>query len=89
MGTKAPEQLQAKEAIVVVVGARPIEYQRRIVRDRRSGKLVEMDIHELPPVDEGDEGMPYAFSRGEKVWADHPAVAACPGAFVPIDDRRA
>jgi len=47
--TKAPEQLQAREAIVITAGARPIEFQRRIVRDRRTGKLAEIDIHELPP----------------------------------------
>jgi hypothetical protein len=29
MATKEAEKLEAKEAIVVVVGARPIEYQRR------------------------------------------------------------
>ena len=81
--TKAPKRLQAREPIVIVVGARPIEYERRIVRDRRSGKLAEIDIHELPPVDPGDQGVSYAFKQGEKVWPDHPAVAACPGAFIP------
>jgi hypothetical protein len=44
-------------------------------------------MHELPLVDEGSEGVSYAFRQGEKVWADHEAVAACPGAFVPaVDD---
>jgi hypothetical protein len=77
--------VQAKEAIVITVGARPIEYQRRIVRDRRTGELKEIDVHELPPLDEGDEGMPYAFARGEKVPADHPAVLDCPSGFRPVE----
>ena len=45
-------------------------------------------MHELPPVDEGAEGIGYAFKRGEKVWADHPAVEACPSCFVPIGTPR-
>jgi hypothetical protein len=48
--------VEANEAMVVTVGARPIEWQKRIVRDRHTGKLAEIDIHELPPVDEGDLG---------------------------------
>jgi hypothetical protein len=86
--TKASDELQAKEACVIVVGARPIEYQKRIVRNRHTGKLVEIDMHELPPVDEGAEGIGYAFKRGEKVWADHPAVEAAPGCFIPIGAPR-
>jgi hypothetical protein len=86
--TKASDKLEAKEAIVVVVGARPIQWQKKIVRDRHTGKLVEIDLHEAPPVDEGDEGTPYVFKRGEQVWADHPAVKACPSAFVPIGTPR-
>ena len=77
------EMLQAREAVVVTVGARPIQYQRRIVRDRHTGQLVEIDVHELPP---GDEGVPYVFKQGEKVRSDHPAVEACPSAFVPAMD---
>jgi hypothetical protein len=53
---------------------------------RHTGQLVEIDVHELPPLDEGDEGVPYAFKQGEKVFSDHPAVEACPGAFVPAID---
>lgn len=84
--TPRAAQVEAKEAIVITVGARPIEYARRIVRDNRTGELKEIDVHELPLVDEGDEGMPYAFSRGEKVAADHPAVVACPSGFRPVED---
>jgi hypothetical protein len=87
MATKAPQRLQAREPIVIVVDARPIKYEQRIVKDRRSGRLAEIDMHELPPVDPGTEGMSYAFRSGEKVWSDHPAVAACPNAFIPaVDD---
>jgi hypothetical protein len=79
-------KVEARVAIVVVVGARPSEYQRRIVRDNRTGKLAEIDIHELPPVDPGSEGVPYAFKAGEQVSADHPAVLASPGGFKEIAD---
>jgi hypothetical protein len=69
-----------------MLGGRPIQYQRRIVRDRRTGQYAEIDVHELPPIDPGDEGVPYAFRQGEKVRSDHPAVAACPGLFAPAID---
>ncbi len=81
---KKDTKVAAIDAIVVTVGARPIEYQKRIVRDRHTGRLVEIDHHELPPLDPGDEGIPYAFKAGEKVRSDHPAVEACPGAFREI-----
>jgi hypothetical protein len=78
--------LCAREAIVVVVGARPREYGRIIVRDRRTGEYVEIDNTDSPPLDEGDEGVGYAFKAFQRVSADHPAVLACPSAFVPADD---
>jgi hypothetical protein len=78
--------VEANEAMVVTVGARPIEWQKRIVRDRHTGKLAEIDIHELPPVDEGDLGRFYVFKRGEQVPADHEAVLDAPGCFRPVDD---
>jgi hypothetical protein len=71
----------AKEACVIVVGARPIEYQKKIVRDRHTMKLVEIDLHDAPPVDEGDPGVTYVFRKGESVEADHPAVLDAPGCF--------
>jgi hypothetical protein len=79
-------KVECRETIGISVGARPIEYERRIVRNNRSGRLEEIDIHELPPVDPGDEGTFYVFTKGEQVLADHPAVAANPGAFVAVDD---
>ena len=36
--------------------APPIEYQRRIVRDRHTGKLAEIDLHELPARRRGRRG---------------------------------
>jgi hypothetical protein len=81
-------KLRAKEACVIVVGARPIEWQKRIVRDNRTGKLADIDMHELPPVDEGDQGMSYAFKPNEEVSADHPAVLDAPGLFAPLDVPR-
>jgi hypothetical protein len=80
-------RLQAKEAIVVVVGARPIEYQKRIVRDRHSGKLAEIDLHEFPPWMRATRARPLPSSAGRRCEQTHPAVAACPNAFIPVADR--
>jgi hypothetical protein len=89
MATKTSEKkVQAKLACVITVGAKPIEYQKRIVRDRHTGKLAEIDVHELPPVDPGNEGIGYAFKQGEEVWSDHPAVLDAPGCFRPIGEPR-
>ena len=75
----------AREAIVVVVGARPIEYAKIQVRHNRTGDLVTID-NQNNIVDPGDEGMPYAFKENQKVSKNHPAVKECPGAFIPIDE---
>jgi hypothetical protein len=80
------KMMQANEACVVVVGARPVEYQYRYVRDRHSGKLAYIPIHELPPLDEGDPGRSYVFTRDERVRADHEAVRDSPSSFRPADE---
>ena len=41
---------------------------------------------EAPPLDPGDEGVSYGFRAGERVLSDHPAVEACPGAFIEEDE---
>jgi hypothetical protein len=79
--TGKPPMMIAKEACVIVVGARPIEYQKKIVRDRHTNKLVEIDLHEAPLADEGDPGVTHVFRKGEAVEADHPAVLDAPGLF--------
>jgi hypothetical protein len=79
-------KVEAREACVITVDARPVVWQRRIVRNRHTGRLEEIPVTELPPVDAGDEGRFYAFKRGEKVRADHEAVLAAPGAFDPVED---
>jgi hypothetical protein len=85
MPTKT-KKVQAREACVVTVGARPVVYEKRIVRDRHSGKLAEIDIHELPPVDPGSEGTSYVYKKGEEEWSDAPAVLDSPSSFVPVDE---
>jgi hypothetical protein len=86
---EAMRKVEAVEACVVVVGARPPEYRTAIVRDRHTGKLAEVTLNEYPPIDEGDDGMTYVFKKGEQVRADHPAVADCPSAFAEIDPDEA
>jgi hypothetical protein len=75
----------AREAIVVTVGARPIEYGKVTVIDRKTQEPVTIDNHNVI-VDPGTEGMPYAFRAYQRVHKDHPAVLACPGGFVPADE---
>jgi hypothetical protein len=86
MASTKTKMMVTNEACAITVGARPIEWQKRIVRDRHTGKLAEIDVHELPPVDEGDLGRSYVFTRGEQVPADHEAVLDAPGCFRPADD---
>jgi hypothetical protein len=86
--TKERGKVRAREACVICVGASPIIYEKRIVRDRHTGKLAEIDMHELPPVDPGSEGIPYVFKKDEEAWDDHPAVLDAPGCFVPVDEPR-
>jgi hypothetical protein len=85
---KKPRWLQAREAVVVIVGARAPVYRTVIVRDRKTGQLAEVPLApiEAPPIDEGDEGRPYVFSKGERVLSDHEAVAASPGSFIEADE---
>jgi hypothetical protein len=75
------EWVYAKEAVVVVVGARPPEWERRLVRNRRTGLIEEVVLNEFDPVDEGDLGVGFAFAKHEAVLRDHPAVLDAPGAF--------
>jgi len=86
MPTKTRTKVQARQACVITVGATPIVYEKRIVRDRHSGKLAEIDIHELPPVDPGHEGTAYVYKKGEEEWSDHTAVLDAPGCFVPVEE---
>jgi hypothetical protein len=73
----------AKLPFLWVQGARPPVPRTVIVRDRDTGKLVEVPLApcEAPLLDEGDEGTTYVFSKGEKVPADHPAVTHKPQNF--------
>lgn len=80
----ASRTVVAKEAIVVVVGARAPVYEQVTVRHNKTGEMVKMNKDY--PSDEGDAGVPFAFKAGEKVSRSHDAVKACPGAFVDEDD---
>jgi hypothetical protein len=85
--TTKPKMMQANEACVICVGARPIEYQKRIVRDRHTGQA-------------GGDRHPRASARRrrrpgpllrlqagrEGGRADHEAVLDAPGCFREADD---
>lgn len=75
----------AREAIVITVGARPIEYGTIEVVNEKTGLTETIDNHNQI-IDEGDEGIPYAFKDNQRVKAEHPAVKANPGAFIPADE---
>jgi len=82
--------LVATEAIVVVVGARPVKYQRRKVRDRRTGDMVEIDMTDpgWEPEDPGDDGVPYVFRVGQRILPSHPAYdsAKAKNVFIPLEE---
>lgn len=91
MGRPRKGQVVAKEAVVVNVGARPLVYKKRQVVNRKTGELATIDDTDSYPderniEDHGDQGVPYAFKAGERVPASHPAVAAAPGHFVPVEE---
>jgi hypothetical protein len=75
----------ARDAIVITVGARPIEYGTITVINQKTGLEETIDNHNVM-VDEGDEGVPYTFKAFQKVNKNHVAVKACPGAFMPLDE---
>jgi hypothetical protein len=93
MATKTREKMRAREACVVTVGARPIVYEKRIVRDRHTGRLAEIDVHELPPVDPGNRVFPTSSRRMRKSGAiiprcwTPPAALSRPTSPVPTDSR--
>jgi hypothetical protein len=75
----------AREAIVITVGAKPIEYGEITVRHNKTDEIVTIP-NQNHVIDEGDEGIPYAFKANQRVRNDHPAVKANPGAFIPADE---
>jgi hypothetical protein len=82
--------LVATEAIVIVVGARPVKYQRREVRDRRTGNMVEIDMTDpgWEPADPGDDGVPHVFRVGQRIHPGHPAYesAKAKAVFIPLEE---
>lgn len=81
----------AKEAIVIVVGARPRKFGRQTVTNRRTNERVEIDYTDSDyenhrDYEPEDPGIPYAFKAYQKVPRSHPAVQQSPHAFVELDD---
>jgi hypothetical protein len=79
------QQMVAREACVVTVGARPVEYGKITVRNNRTGNLETID-NQNDVVDPGSEGIPYAFRAFQKVSSNHPAVKDSPSSFMPLDE---
>ena len=82
--------LVATEVIVIVVGARPIKYQRRKVHNKRTDQMVEIDMTDpaWAPEDEGDDGIPYVFRVGQRIHPGHPAYesAKAKSSFIPLEE---
>ncbi len=78
-------KVKAKQAAVVTAGARPPMFENRIVRDRHSGKLMEIDMNPELPHRRG-RGRSYVFTKGEEVAAHHEAVLDAPGHLEPVED---
>jgi hypothetical protein len=49
-------KVKAKQAAVVTAGARPPMFEKRILRDRHSGKLMEIDMNPEVPYRRGRPG---------------------------------
>ena len=79
------KMMVAREACVVVVGARPVEYGKVTVTHNKTGERVTID-NQNEIVDPGSEGIPYVFKTLQKVSSNHPAVKDAPGCFIPLDD---
>lgn len=81
----------AREACVVIVGARAGVRHKRIVTDRHTSQPVEIDMTDPAwgwaenPV----EGKTFVFKPFQRVPANHPAVKASPNSFVEIDSLNA
>lgn len=87
----ARKMMRAKEAIVVNVDGSPREYGKLEVTNRKTGQrevidYTDGDFDRHVDFKAEDNGIPYAFKANEKVAASHPAVKACPGAFIPDDE---
>ena len=72
----------AREAVVVIVGARAPTYDQVEVIDRRTSMPVM--INKDQPKDPGSEGIPYVFKQYQRVHRNHPAVKESPGSFMDI-----
>lgn len=79
--------VEAREAVVVIVGAKAAVYDQIEVIHNKTGQKVRMDKDH--PREEAVEGIPYAFKPGEKVRRDHPAVQTSPGSFREVDEEAA
>jgi hypothetical protein len=88
MARNDSDYVLAKDAAVIVVGARPPQYGTVTVIDNKTGNPVEIPNQQIV-VDEGDEGTTYVFRQGQRVHRSHPAVADCPGQFVSAEDADA
>lgn len=86
---RKPKFVYAKQAIVIAVGASPVEYRRAKVLDRRRNEYIEVDLHMAKPVKPENVGTHYTFAAGERVPADHPAVLAKPSAFMADSEAEA
>ena len=78
----------AREACVVIVGAKAGVRHRRPVVDRHTGQTVDMDMTDPAwgwkenPI----EGKTYVFKPYQRVPRSHEAVEASPDSFMEIED---
>lgn len=74
----------AREACVVIVGAKPAVYEQVEVIHNKTGQPVMMNKDQ--PLEEAVEGMTYTFRQYQRVPATHPAVKESPGSFLKLED---
>jgi hypothetical protein len=85
MGRPRTQTMVARDACVVVVGARPIEYGKVTVTHNKTGEQVTID-NQNDVVDAGSQGTSYVFKPLQKVSSNHPAVKDSPSSFMPLEE---
>ena len=79
-----PRWMEATQTFVFVLGARPPEWRKIVVRDRHTGKLAEVSLQgEEEPIDPGDTGRTFVVKKGELYLPDEEVVVHKPQHFRP------
>ena len=81
--------VEATDTFLFVLGARPPEWRKVIVRNNRTGQLAEVSLQgEEDPIDPGDEGRTFLVKKGDLYLPDDEVVQHKPQHFRPAAPSR-